>query len=142
MEPLGKLFTDAARFHSGRIHSAVSKLGVGRVMPHVLGYICHNDGCLQSEVNKVCHVSPATTTVMLQSMEKNGLIVRRTDETDQRCMRIYITDAGRKIEKLGKEAVDSGDKAFFAVLSDEERMQLRAILTKLNAPYEKEMKEF
>ncbi len=142
MEPLGKLFTDAARFHSHVINSAVAKLGVGRMMPHVLGYICHNDGCLQSEVNRVCNVSAATTTVMLQSMEKNGLIVRRTDETDLRCMRIYITDTGRKVEKLGREAVNSGDKAFFGVLSDGERIQLHAILAKLNAPYEKEMNEF
>lgn len=140
MVKLGGLFVDVSRYHSGAIHQAVSKLKVGRGMPPVLGYICQNNGCMQSEISRINHVSPATATVMLQSMEKNGLIVRRSAEDDQRCMRIYITDEGRKIAELGKETVERVDDEFFSVLSDEEHERLAEILIKLKDRHEKEIR--
>ncbi len=138
MEALGKLFVDASRYHGAKVHNAVSKLGVGRGMPPVLGYICENNGCMQSQISRLSHVSPATTTVMLQSMEKNGFIERKSDPADQRCMRIYITEAGRDVARLGKETVEQVDAQFFGVLDKDEKESFRKILLKLIGQYETE----
>ena len=141
MTDLGKIFVDVSRYHQFITHQAVSKLGVGRGMAPVLGYISHHDGCKQSDISRQSHCTPATATVMLQSMEKNGFITRVCDENDQRCMRIYITDSGREIARLGKEIVDRSDDDFFSVLNDEEQAALREILLKLRGRIEDNIKD-
>ncbi len=132
MEKLGKIFVDVTRYHRYMTHNALSKLGLGRGMPPVLEYIIHNDGCRQSDISREGHMTPATATVMLQSMEKNGYISRKGDENDQRCIRLYITDEGRRVAELGKEAVESFDDEFFGILSEEDRETLGALLMKLH----------
>lgn len=141
MTDLGRIFVDLSRYHQGITHHAVSKLGVGRGMAPVLGYISHHDGCKQSDISRQGRVTPATATVMLQSMEKNGFIIRKCDENDQRCMRIYITESGREIARLGKEIVDRSDEEFFGVLTDEEQQRLREILLKLREKIEEKLEE-
>ena len=132
MEKLGKLFADVARCHSNGVHNEVSKLGVGRGMPPMLGYIRHHNGCKQSELCKNGHISAATVTVMLQSMEKNGFITRCTDKDDQRCVRLYITPKGEETERLSRDMVESFDQEFFSCLTDGERAALGEILAKLS----------
>lgn len=131
MKDLGKLFSDVSRRHGCIIHNAVSKLGVGRGMPPMLAYIRDHDGCKQAELSKLGHVSPATVTVMLQSLEKNGCITRRPDTNDQRCSRIYITQKGIDIAREGKETIMRLDEEFFSCLSAEEKEALYNILQKL-----------
>lgn len=131
MDELGKIFARVSRFHGSLVHNEVSKLGVGRGMPPVLGYIRDHDGCKQSEINKMGHVSPATVTVMLQSLERNGFIIRRPDPNDQRCIRIYITPQGSEISRLGKKAIENADREFFSCLTEEEQENLRLIMEKL-----------
>ena len=141
MTDLVRIFVDVSRYHQIITHNAVSKLGVGRGMAPVLGYISHNDGCRQSDISRHSHCTPATATVMLQSMEKNGFIKRVGDENDQRCMRIYITDSGREIARLGKEIVDRSDEEFFSVLNKEEQTVLREILLKLRQGVEESIEK-
>ncbi len=141
MKDLGKVFVDVTRYHRYLIHNAVSKVGLGRGMPPVLEYLIHNDGCKQSDISREGHVTPATATVMLQTLERNGLITRRGDERDQRCMRLYITDEGRSTAEKGKEAIDRSDEEFFSALTDEEQATLYALLIKLRGSIENYMKK-
>ncbi len=131
MSELGKLFNDVSRFHGSEVHRATMRLGIGRGMPPVLHYIIDHDGCRQSELSKIGHTAAATVTVMLQSMEKNGFIIRLPDKDDQRCTRIYITPKGRDIHRLGAETCKKEDEKFFSCLTEEERESLRRILEKL-----------
>ncbi len=138
---LGMLFGEVSRKHSMRIHNAVLKLGVGRGMPPVLGYIVDNNGCKQSDISRLNRVTPATVTVMLQTLEKNGFIIRKTDEADQRCIRIYITDKGRDAALRSKEATDKADRELFSCLTSEEQREFLRILLKLKDKLEKEGKD-
>ncbi len=133
---LGMLFGEVSRKHGMKVHNAVSKLGVGRGMPPVLGYMVENNGCKQSEISRLNRVTPATVTVMLQTLEKNGFIIRKTDEADQRCIRIYITDKGRDAALKGRKAAEKTDRELFSCLSAEERQEFLRILLKLKAKLE------
>lgn len=132
MENLGKIFVDVTRYHRYMVQNAVGKLGLGRGMPPVLEYVIHHDGCRQSDISREGHMTPATATVMLQSMEKNGYITRSGDKDDQRCIRLYITDEGRRAAELGKRAVENFDDEFFGILGEEDRETFAALLMKLH----------
>lgn len=46
----------------------------------------------QKELAKRLNVTAPSITSMIQKMEKSGYITRRTDEQDQRVMRLSLTD--------------------------------------------------
>ena len=74
--------------------------------------LSRNDGITQRDLAEVLHIARPTTTVMLQKMEKAGLVERRVDERDQRYTRIYLTQRGRalhdEIHDILDEIVESG----------------------------------
>ena len=86
-----------------------------------------HDGITQRDLAEVLHIARPTATVMLQKMEKAGLVERRVDERDQRYTRIYLTKQGwalhDEIHEILDEIVESGigpmpekDQAEFARL--------------------------
>jgi DNA-binding MarR family transcriptional regulator len=57
------------------------------------------EGIPQSQLAASMEVEPPTATKMLQRMERAGLIERRTDPTDARVSRVYLTERGRALEQ-------------------------------------------
>ncbi len=60
----------------------------------ILGYLYHNRErpVYQKDIEKEFRISRATATNTLQVMEKNGLIVRRSQDRDARLKRIFMTE--------------------------------------------------
>ena len=56
------------------------------------------DGQVQGDLSKVTHVAANTTTIMINSMIKRGLVKRVRDSADRRRARIYLTERGRELE--------------------------------------------
>lgn len=60
----------------------------------ILGYMYHHGGepVYQKDIEKEFRISRATATNTLQVMEKNGLIVRKSQDKDARLKRIFMTE--------------------------------------------------
>ena len=56
-----------------------------------------HDGCMQKDVAEHCDIEPATTSRLLDTLEKNGFIVRKTMEGNRRAGSILITEKGREV---------------------------------------------
>ena len=130
MREVEKLVREVNRLHFTKFHQALSEFGLGKGQPPILKYLSLNDGCTQSEIAKREHVTAATTTVMLQTMEKNGLIERKNDENDLRIMRVYITDKGREIQEKCDEAIENMEKEIYRDFTTAEIDAFKALLTK------------
>ena len=128
----GRIFSDMMRLHFLKLHQTISGMGLGKGQPPVLKYLTEHDGCVQSEIARGEKKTAATTTVMLQTMEKNGLIERRSDPDDMRRIKVYITDKGREADRSAKEALEKMEEEIFSVLSDEERREFFRLAEKLN----------
>ncbi len=62
---------------------------------YVLGYLAHHvhEGPLyQRDIEQAFSIRPPTATVILQTMERNGLITREPSPTDARLKQIVLTD--------------------------------------------------
>ena len=68
---------------------------------------------------------PPTVTVSIQRLEKNGLLIRRQDEKDQRVSRIYLSDAGNAIIKEGMQMAREGEKQILSGFSESELCLMR-----------------
>ncbi len=120
MREVEKLTREVNRLHFTRFHQTLSGFGLGKGQPPILKYLSMNDGCKQSEIAQREHITAATTTVMLQTMEKNGLIERRSDQKDLRIMRVYITEYGREVLKKSDEAIERMELEIYEGFTDEE----------------------
>lgn len=89
-----------------------------------------HDGITQRDLAELLHVARPTVTVMLQKMEKAGLVERRVDERDQRYTRIYLTEAGwamhSQIHGILDEMIDS---AVGPMPADDQRELVRLLGT-------------
>lgn len=75
----------------------------------------------QRELADLLHISPATATVSLRSLEKSGYISRCADPEDSRRNRITLTEAGRSAANTCRETFLMVDRYMFHDFTPEER---------------------
>jgi len=87
-----------------------------------------HDGMSQSDLADALNVARPTVTIMLQKMERAGLVERRPDENDNRYVRIYLTGEGRALH-AELQAVHAGVvRDTIAPLSDTDQRDLERLL--------------
>jgi DNA-binding MarR family transcriptional regulator len=93
-----------------------------------LSIIAVHEGISQRELAGMLHLSPPTVTTMLQKMERNDLIERTDDPSDQRITRLKLTDAGRALNEDLREARREYAHATVGSLNDADRAEFSRIL--------------
>ena len=63
-------------------------------------------------------IDPMTTSTVLRTLQKKGLIKRDEHETDTRAKTVRLTDTGIKMVKQAIKAVEQFDKRFFGLLKN------------------------
>ncbi len=93
-----------------------------RVLSHAGGEVT------QTEIANALVLSRPSVTRLLQRMQRSGLVVRRTDETDQRQTLVTLTPAGRDLEHHLEQALAEYAAATLARLPDDDRAELARVL--------------
>ncbi|KPU45487.1 organic hydroperoxide resistance transcriptional regulator [Oxobacter pfennigii] len=124
-DTLGSIFFQVMRLHHIRSHTLMGMQKIHRGQPPILGLLWDKDGRTQKEISEELHLQPATVTVMLQRMEKSGLIERRSDSEDLRISRVYLTDKGKQIKDNVEEAIKRLEDECFDGFTIEEKLLLR-----------------
>jgi DNA-binding MarR family transcriptional regulator len=109
----------------------MDQIGLHRAQATLLCRLFDHDGMTQSEIAEQLSVQGATITNILQRMEETGLVTRRRDRDDNRLMRVYLTDAGRKQERAITDQFMKVEEAIFEGLGQQERIVLRRILKQM-----------
>ena len=78
--------------------------------PKVLAYLKSNEGKCQKEVAEACLIEPGSLTILLNRMEKQGMIERRFQGGNRKTRYLYLTD-------FGKEMADRVIACFYEVES-------------------------
>lgn len=94
-------------------------------------------GRSQNELAKELNIQKATLTVMLNRMEKTGLVRRESDARDQRISRIFLTDKGEGLLVRLKRTLDVLEEQSMKGFSEEEKQAMRGMLARI----EKNLKE-
>lgn len=97
----------------------------------VMRYVSMHPGCTQKDVADFMHVSAPSVAVMVKRMVRDGIIDKQTDEKDMRQNRLYMTDAGQKMEEQCKEMFDHLDRQVYNGFSEEELLLLSSFLDRL-----------
>jgi DNA-binding MarR family transcriptional regulator len=107
-------------------------------MPRLEVLLCLNDGegISQQELSERLLVTKGNVCVTLQAMESEGLVERRTDSTDQRAHRLYMTNAGRQRLGKTKPAREALMARTLGVLSPDEHRILRKLLGRIEQTFD------
>ena len=92
--------------------------------PFVLCLLEHCGGeegfVMQKELAKRLRLTPATVTAALKALEKQGCIVRESEESDMRRKRIRVTEKGREVAQRSVNVFTEVDEAMYKGFSPEE----------------------
>jgi DNA-binding MarR family transcriptional regulator len=125
------LLAEVCRLHYARIRSEMQRLGLHRGQPRLLRLLWEREGRTHSELARSLHVQPATTTKMIQRMEKAGFVYRAADPDDERVSRVMLTEKGRRVEGAVNGILQEIEQDALGEMSDGERGQLRALLERV-----------
>lgn len=74
-----------------------------------IGFVLLNidveEGTPATKIGPLMGLEPRSLTRLLKSLEEQGAIYRKVDESDKRSVRIFLTDEGRKGRERSKEIV-------------------------------------
>ncbi|HBQ85090.1 MAG TPA: hypothetical protein DD811_01205 [Syntrophomonas sp.] len=73
--------------------------GTGVTIPQsfILSYLLNEDGATLKEIGSKSLIDSSSMTVLIDKLEKDGLVERQLDTQDRRAIRVFITDRGRQI---------------------------------------------
>ncbi|MGI9049810.1 MAG: MarR family winged helix-turn-helix transcriptional regulator [Rubrobacteraceae bacterium] len=76
-------------------------------------------------------MDPSRVTRTVQAMEREGMILRERDPEDNRVVRLYLTDEGKKLLAKSPQVNEELHRRIREVMSEEEFEELRRMLVLL-----------
>lgn len=99
--------------------------------PKVLEYLQAHDGAHPGEIAKNCHIEAPSLTSILNRMEQQGLIERRTLPDDRRSVYVFATERGKSFQgRIADEFAGLEEQAFQG-FSKKERADFMSALEKI-----------
>ena len=114
-----------------RLLERVKASGLTLGQPKVLDYLKSHDGASQKEIAAGCFIEAGSLTSILNRMEEKGLIERRMLNGNRRTFHIFMTEAGKKSQKLVEEAFVEIEEAAWKDISPEEAEAFMKIYYKI-----------
>ena len=99
--------------------------------PKVLDYLKDHDGVSQKEIAAGCLIEAGSLTSILNRMEEKGLIVRKMLNGNRRTFHIFMTESGKKNQKLVEESFKKIDKTALNGISEEEQKLFMEIFCRI-----------
>ena len=110
-----------------RLMEGLAQTGLSTGQPKVLAYLKSHEGRCQKEIAAACQLEPGSLTVLLNRMEKQGLIERRMEGNNRRSRHIYLSGRGRELAALVVERFYAVEDAAFSGISEADRAEFKRI---------------
>ena len=99
--------------------------------PKVLDYLKDHDGASQKEIAAGCLIEAGSLTSILNRMEKKGLIERKMLNGNRRTFHIFMTESGKKNQKLVEETFEKIEETALNNVSEEEQKVFMEIFLRI-----------
>ncbi|WP_108818539.1 MarR family winged helix-turn-helix transcriptional regulator [Pseudovibrio sp. Alg231-02] len=124
---LSRSARSGARFYKKQLE----ELGLTPVQSIVLQALAVQDGCTTSQLGKAAELDNATLTGVLDRLCPAGYLERKASPEDRRTQHIFLTKQGQEVSEILDSLTEDANTRFLAELSDRERDDLKALLTRL-----------
>lgn len=99
----------------------------------ILIFLLHNENKIanQRDIENFLSLSNPTIAGTLLRLEKKGFIIRKISSKDKRYKEIYLTDKSRELKDIIFKYIRDNDNKMFSNMSEEEKENLKNIITKI-----------
>lgn len=99
----------------------------------ILIFLLHNEDKIvnQRDIENFLSLSNPTIAGTLLRLEKKGFIIRKISSKDRRYKEIYLTDKSRELKDIIFKYIRDNDNKMFSNMSEEEKENLKNIITKI-----------
>ena len=118
---LGQLLAKVSRLVGTRMREKLEEFGLPHSHAMILFHLWRKDGLAQNILAKTLHITPPTATSTLQRMERDGWIERKRDDSDQRIVRVYLTEKSGVVRDGARKVFEELDRELASVMTDQER---------------------
>lgn len=112
-------------------HEVVKDSGLSPAQMHTIEIVGHAESLQMKDLAKKMGVTTGTITVMVDRLEKQGLLIRKQHETDRRSYRVELTEKGRELFIAHHRFHLGLTEEILARLTPEEQQTFGAVLTKI-----------
>ena len=99
--------------------------------PKVLDYLKDHDGASQKEIAAGCLIEAGSLTSILNRMEEKDLIERKILNGNRRTFHIFMTESGKKNQKLVEETFEKIEETALNNVSEEEQKVFMEIFLRI-----------
>jgi DNA-binding MarR family transcriptional regulator len=128
VDPLGQALVLAARRHRARQAALLSEIGLFPGQDQVLLALLADDAMTMSQIAAMLQIRPPTASKMAARMGAQGLVERRSSDSDARLVTIHVTEAGRALGERLKAIARALEKQLSADMDDKDMRRLRRLL--------------
>lgn len=126
---LGYLLKQAATALRVAMEAVLRPLGMSITHYSCLELLSQRAGLSNSELARGAFVTRQSMNVLLQTLERDGLVVRGDERSSGRRVPTHLTDAGRRQLEVASAAVRRVEETMQSGLGHGDREPLRAALT-------------
>lgn len=94
----------------------------------ILFALLMDEGLTLKDIADKMEVSPATASVSVKRMEKAGFIIKKTDKSDARIIRLYPTQKAKESSEEVRNQIELTEAVLHKNLTDEQVSELSDIL--------------
>ncbi len=124
------LICDAAKLMEAGVAKMTEEYRLQAGARRVLAFLAVRDGVSQLDLIRVTHLKAPTISLIVQKMEHDGLIERKTDDLDMRLTRVYLTEHGKNVNLDTHNAISETENRAMQDFSDDEKELLHSLLVR------------
>lgn len=130
---IGRLLRRAHGAFSREFRSRLAEKGVTFGEFIHLERLWEEDGLNQTEISRRVEITTASSTQIIDTLEKRGFIVRKRNPGDRRNLNVFLTPAGKALEPSLLECARATNRLARAALSDGETLTLFELVGRIIA---------
>ncbi|MGH8150077.1 MAG: MarR family winged helix-turn-helix transcriptional regulator [Steroidobacteraceae bacterium] len=128
----GFLLKDVSRLYTRRFEERAHELALTLTQCKALIFLERNEGCSQKRLAELLEIDPMSLVRILDRMEADGWVQRRSDPEDRRARCLTVTEQGKPVvDRIWSLAAETRAEAFEG-LSTAERTLLVDLLERVH----------
>jgi DNA-binding MarR family transcriptional regulator len=134
LDNLGFLLAKSSQRWNELLYDRFVAAGFPEVRPaygSLLIPLYEEDGLRQGELARRARLSKQTMTTMARTLERDGLVERRVDQSDARATQIFLTERARELRPVAEQVLKEVEALVGAALAARARETLKTSLRQI-----------
>ena len=132
---LAKFILDNAHMMKVRLDASFDDVNLNGLQARILGFVELNDhqgkDVYQKDIEAEFKIRRSSVSSVLDTMEKNGYIMRQSVASDARLKKLVLTDKAKEVGQHHRDCIDRFETAVVSNFTDEEINTLKSLLNKV-----------